>query len=390
METVYLDNAATTQPVSSIMEAIKPYIETDWYNPSVLYSKGGNVKEKIESVRSNVAEEIGAWNDEIYFTSGASESNNWAIRGFVDECITENVKPLIITTHIEHKSILECVKNLYKIYKTAYRYVLVKCTGEIDIEDLEHTLNLASRINSNGEDKIKTLISIGLANSEIGTIQDIKTISHIAHSYNAILHTDATQAFGHVPIDVNILGVDLLTASAQKLGGLKGTGFLYKRRGIDIKPLIYGSQEKGQRGGTENVVGIIAFGEAIKQINYISEYQDISFLRDYMIEKLVKRFGCQVNGSRNNRLPNNVNVTFPQNITGEALIYVLDTDGIYISSGSACNSYSNKPSNVLMSIGLSEEEASRTLRITLSDKITKENIDYFIDRLERAMKLLIL
>lgn len=391
METVYLDNAATTKPVSSIIEAIKPYIETDWYNPSVLYSKGKNVKEKIEEVRSCVAAEIGAaWSDEIYFTSGASESNNWVIHGFIDECKANGIQPVIITTHIEHKSIGKCVKNLLCIESDLEcEYLSVNNYGQVKINELEELLEYF-RIADDGTNRIKVLVSIGMANSEIGTIQDIRIISNIAHRYDAIIHTDATQSFGHIPIDVSILDVDLLTASAQKLGGLKGTGFLYKRRGINIKPLIYGSQEKGQRGGTENVIGIIALGEAIKQVDYAFEYQYISSLRDYMIEKLVKRLGCKVNGSITDRLPNNINATFPQSITGEALIYMLDMCNIYISSGSACNAHSIKPSYVLQAIGLDDYEISKTIRITLPDDINTEQINTVIDEIEKQIQILTL
>lgn len=245
MEAIYLDSAATTKPVDSIIEAIKPYIETDWYNPSALYSKGKKIKDKIEEVRSLVAKELHAKSQELYFTSGATESNHWVIRGFVDECKVEGKQPIIITTHIEHKSIEECIKNLCCIESDLRcEYLSINNYGEIKIRELEEILKYLMKNDVTNETKI--LVSIGMANSEIGTIQNIKEISKMVHRYKAILHTDATQAFGHIPIDVNVLGIDFLTASAQKLGGIKGTGFLYKREGVNIKPLIYGSQEKGQ------------------------------------------------------------------------------------------------------------------------------------------------
>lgn len=382
METIYLDNAATTQPVNSIIEAIKPYIETDWYNPSVLYSKGKNVKEKIESVRADIAKEIGVNANEIYFTSGATESNNWVIRGFIDQCILKNKRPLIITSNIEHSSINKCIDEICKIYKVDYVYMPVNSDGSLDLRKL--CLVLAKQ-------KYKShtkLVSIGMGNNEIGVIQNIASIARLVHDFDGILHTDATQCFGHIPINNQVLCADMISASAQKLGGLKGVGFLYKRDDIEIQPLIYGSQEQGQRGGTENVVGIVALGEAIKQINY-SKTDKVKYLRDYMIEKLVKRFGCQVNGSRNNRLPNNVNVTFPQNITGEALIYMLDMCNIFISSGSACNSHSMKPSYVLQAIGLSDYEISKTIRITLSNQINKQQIDKVVDEIDKQIQVLI-
>lgn len=382
METVYLDNAATTKPVNSIIEAVKPYIESEWYNPSAKYSKGSNVKKKIESVRADIAKEVGVNTNEIYFTSGATESNNWVIRGFVDQCKIEDKKPLIITTNIEHSSIIKCVKEMEKLYAKCV-CIPVKQDGCFDLKSLNAVLEFCENISC-----VKVLVSIGMGNNEIGTIQNIASIANVVHAHDAILHTDATQCFGHIPINNHILCADMISASAQKLGGLKGVGFLYKKEGIEIQPLIYGSQEQGQRGGTENVVGIVALGEAVNQIDY-SKANKIKHLRDYLIKELVERLGCKINGSMTDRLPNNINITFPQSITGEALIYILEADNIYISAGSACNSYSNQPSYVLKAIGLSDEEASKTIRITLSDDITTKQIVFFINQLEKAIELLI-
>lgn len=382
MEIVYLDNAATTKPVNSIIEAVKPYIESEWYNPSAKYSKGSNVKEKIEFVRTKIAKEIGVNTNEIYFTSGATESNNWVIRGFIDQCRMENKQPLIITSDIEHSSIIKCVKAMDKLYARCI-YVPVNQNGYFDLKSLNSILEYCENISC-----VKVLVSVGMGNNEIGTIQDIASIANIVHSYGGILHTDATQCFGHISINNQVLCADMISVSAQKLGGLKGVGFLYKKEGIEIQPLIYGSQEQGQRGGTENVVGIVALGEAIKQIDY-SKTNKIKHLRDYLIKELVERLGCKINGSMTDRLPNNINITFPQSITGEALIYILEADNIYISAGSACNSYSNQPSYVLKAIGLSDEEASKTIRITLSDDITTKQIVFFINQLEKAIELLI-
>lgn len=383
METVYLDNAATTKPVNSIVEAVKPYIESEWYNPSAKYSKGSNVKKKIESVRADIAKEISANSNEIYFTSGATESNNWVIRGFVDQCKIEGKKPLIITTNIEHGSIIKCVKAMEKLYAKCI-YLPVNQNGCFILESLNAVLKFYKDIPC-----VKVLVTIGMGNNEIGTIQDITSIANMVHDYNGVLHTDATQCFGHIPIDNQVLCADMISASAQKFGGLKGIGFLYKKDSIEIQPLIYGSQEQGQRGGTENVVGIVALGEAINQIDY-SKTDKVKHLRNYMIEKLVKRLGCKVNGSITDRLPNNINITFPQSITGEALIYMLDMCNIYISSGSACNAHSIKPSYVLQAIGLDDYEISRTIRITLSDDINKEQIDTVVDEIEKQIQVLTL
>lgn len=383
METVYLDSAATTKPVDSIVEAVKPYIESEWYNPSAKYSKGSDIKKKIESVRADIAKEIGADSNEIYFTSGATESNNWVIRGFVDQCKIEDKKPLIITTNIEHSSIIKCVKAMEKLYAKCI-YLPVNQNGYFNLESLNAVLEFYKDIPC-----VKVLVSIGMGNNEIGTIQDITSIADMVHDYNGILHTDATQCFGHIPINNQVLRADMISASAQKLGGLKGIGFLYKRESVEIQPLIYGSQEQGQRGGTENVVGIVALGEAVNQINY-SKTDKVKHLRNYMIEKLVKRLGCKINGSITDRLPNNINITFPQSITGEALIYMLDMCNIYISSGSACNAHSIKPSYVLQAIGLDDYEISRTIRITLPDDINKEQIDTVVDEIEKQIQVLTL
>ncbi len=383
METVYLDSAATTKPVDSIVEAVKPYIESEWYNPSAKYSKGSNVKKKIESVRTAIAKEIGADSNEIYFTSGATESNNWVIRGFVDQCKIEDKKPLIITTNIEHSSIIKCVKAMEKLYAKCI-YLPVNQNGCFILESLNAVLEFYKDIPC-----VKVLVTIGMGNNEIGTIQDITSIANMVHDYNGILHTDATQCFGHIPINNQVLCADMISASAQKFGGLKGIGFLYKKNNVEIQPLIYGSQEQGQRGGTENVVGIVALGEAINQIDY-SKTDKVKHLRNYMIEKLVKRLGCKVNGSITDRLPNNINITFSQSITGEALIYMLDMCNIYISSGSACNAHSIKPSYVLQAIGLDDYEISRTIRITLPDDINKEQIDTVVDEIEKQIQVLTL
>ena len=383
METVYLDSAATTKPVDSIVEAVKPYIESEWYNPSAKYSKGSDIKKKIESVRADIAKEIGADSNEIYFTSGATESNNWVIRGFVDQCKIEDKKPLIITTNIEHGSIIKCVKAMEKLYAKCI-YLPVNQNGCFILESLNVVLESYKDIPC-----VKVLVTIGMGNNEIGTIQDITSIANMVHDYNGVLHTDATQCFGHIPIDNQVLCADMISVSSQKFGGLKGIGFLYKKNSVEIQPLIYGSQEQGQRGGTENVVGIVALGEAINQIDY-SKADKVKHLRNYMIEKLVKRLGCKVNGSISDRLPNNINATFPQSITGEALIYMLDMCNIYISSGSACNAHSIKPSYVLQAIGLDDYEISRTIRITLPDDINKEQIDTVVDEIEKQIQVLTL
>lgn len=370
---IYLDEASTTKPLSSVVEAIKPYLETYWHNPSSIYSAGSEVKYRVDNVRLKVSKLICADSGEIYFTSGASESNNWVIRGFDDA--NYQYDSAIITTPIEHKSIINAVSN--PALRSSVYFCDVNNDGSIDLESLKNLLDL----NHNK----KILVSIIMANNEIGTVQDIESISKLVHSYDGILHTDATQSIKHIPINVQKMGIDLLSASAQKFGGLKGTGFLYKSSNVELAPLIYGEQEERLRGGTENVIGIIALGEAIRKINYDNSFM-LTILRDNFISQL-KGIGCKVNGSLTNRLPNNINVTFSKNINGENLIYLLDLADIYISSGSACNSRSVDISHVLKAIGLSNEEAMRTIRITLPDDIKGDDIDYVVNEIEKAIKL---
>ena len=376
---IYLDAAATSGygridniVIDAMILAMKKY----WQNPSSLYA--ADVREKIDKCRANVAKFIGAEPNEIYFTSGASESNNWAIRGWVDSHFFSF--KAIITTKIEHKSILDAVNN--DALRSRVYYCNVDEFGFIDCKHLEKLL-----VGCNNE---PVLVSIGLANNEIGTIQPIKEIADLVHKYDGVLHVDATQAVGHIPVNVDELDVDMLSASGHKISPmLKGIGFLYKRECINIHPLIYGSQESGMRGGTENTFGIIGLGEAMCHcdVSY-KKIDEMCDKRDYFINILEYKFDCELNGDSYHRLPNNINVTFPQNITGEAMLYTLDMCDIKISTGSACNSKEIKPSHVLKAIGLSDEQAMRTIRITLPDDITYEDINLVIDEIDKAIKLI--
>lgn len=379
---IYLDTAATNQYrdiddviVSTITNAMK----NDWQNPSSLYTT--NIKDKINKCRANIAEFIGAKPNEIIFTSGASESNNMAIRGWVDNKLINTLQMInVITTPIEHKSIMEAVKN--DALGARIRYCNVDEFGLIDLQDLEAHLHY----NKNEP----TLVVIGMANSEIGTVQNIKQISDLVHRYNGVLYVDATQAIPYMAINVEKLGIDMMGISGHKISPvLKGIGFLYKRNNINMQPLIYGAQENGLRGGTENTFGIVGLNEAIQycKANY-KNIANIKCVRDYLILMLSNKFGCKLNGSHFNRLPNNVNVTFPQNITGESLLYTLDMSDIKISTGSACNSTSIKPSYVLKAIGLSDSEAMRTIRITLSEDTTYEDIEKLMNEIDKAIKII--
>lgn len=378
---IYLDASATTKPLDSVVEAIQLYLKEYWQNPSSLYSAGMKIKLDIEEVRNNVAKLINAKDKEIYFTSGATESNNWALQGFerlYSIPNSDDYNVAVITSKIEHGSILDCTEK--GLYESIISKINVDKYGFVDLKQLEEALERHRKYNR------RILVSIIAANNEIGVLQNLKKISELVHRYGGVFHTDATQWLPHIPIDVEKLGIDMLSASAQKFGGLKGAGFLYIRDGIHIDPLIYGEQERQMRGGTENVIGIIALGEAIKHINYDNDY--ISDLREYFIFALEDKFGCKVNGDRVQRLPNNINVTFPQNVSGEALLYMLDAAGVFISTGSACNSRNIEPSHVLRAIGLSDDEASRTIRITLSEDITIDEIDKTIEQIDKAIKLL--
>lgn len=380
---MYLDNASTTKVKPEVIDAMMPYLKEKWHNPSSLYSDATYAKIAVDDAMNAVADLIGAKLDEIYFTSGGSESNCWAIQGFVNSRVAKHRVPVVITTDIEHKSIIECVKNL-SITVTYFLHVDNK--GFIDIEELEGVIKEAIDKGAAPKD---ILISIQFANNEIGTIQDVARIGSLAHLYGCVFHTDAVQAFGHLWINVDTMGIDMLSASAHKIGGPKGTGVLYIRKNVDIHPLIYGSQMDGMRGGTENVAGIVGMAKAIKLLgNYLSDNEWTSDVRDDFIDML-ENIGCRLNGPRGkNRLPNNINVILPYNINGETLLYSLDVDDIQIGTGSACNSRSIEPSHVLKAIGLTDDEASKCIRITIDSDFADYDTDYVVEAIERSLKVL--
>lgn len=378
---IYLDTASTAKYrdiddaiIKSMTDAMRLY----WRNPSSLYAS--NVREEINKCRSNIAKFICARSDEIYFTSGASESNNMAIRGWVDNAMNILQFVNVITTPIEHKSILNAVQN--NALGARVYYCDVDKHGLVDYKHLENLL-----LEHEYE---PILVSVSMANNEIGTIQAIKEISNIVHKYDGVLHVDATQVFGKVSIDVEESGIDMMSASGHKISPvLKGIGFLYKRNNIKIHPLIYGEQENGLRGGTENTYGIIGLSKAIECCNFSYEFmKEIVDKRDYFIKNLQEKFNCKLNGHSKYRLFNNINVTFPQNINGESLLYMLELSNIQISVGSACNSKSIEPSHVLKAIGLTNEEAMKTVRFTLPDDITYKEIDFVIDEINKTITLI--
>lgn len=376
---MYLDNSATTKVKQEVLDAMMPYMADMWHNPSSLYSNAVSVKKAVDDARNTIAEFINAKSDKnIFFTSGGSESNCWAIRGFINNRLENMRVPYIITTKIEHKSIMECLKNtrLAIVY-----YLDVDVDGFVDLHELDDAISLMLSVGAEPKD---ILVSIQFANNEIGTIQDVINIGNVCNMYGCIFHTDAVQAFGHVYIDVDIMGIDMLSASSHKIGGCKGAGFLYIKDDIEINPLIYGSQMDGMRGGTENVAGIIGMAKAV-ELSDLNDAANLKLVRDYFIDKLVN-IGCRLNGPyKHHRLPNNINIVLPDNIYAENIVYLLDTDGVQVGTGSACNSHSVEPSYVLKAIMLTDDEANSSLRITISDDMTMDDVNNVVDKIKKAI-----
>lgn len=368
---IYLDNAATTKTAPEVVEAMLPYFTEYYGNPSSVYSFASGNKEKINEQRERIAVMLGAAPNEIYFTAGGSESDNWALKATA-EAYAEKGKH-IITTKIEHHAILHTGEYLQKRgYEVTY--LDVDENGLVKLDELEAAIR---------PDTI--LISVMFANNEIGTIEPIKEIGAIAKKHGVLFHTDAVQAFGQVPIDVNECQIDMLSASGHKLNGPKGIGFLYIRKGVKIRSFIHGgAQERKRRAGTENVPGIIGLGTAAARAAATMEERakkEIE-MRDYLISRVLDEIPyTKLNGHPEKRLPNNANFSF-RFIEGESLLIRLDMAGICGSSGSACTSGSLDPSHVLMAIGLPHEIAHGSLRLTLNEEITREEIDYVVEQLK--------
>lgn len=371
---IYLDNAATTKTAPEVVEAMLPYFTEKFGNPSSVYSFSSGNKEDITKQREIIAGALGANANEIYFTAGGSESDNWALKATAEAY--ENKGKHIITTKIEHHAILHTAEYLEK-RGFEVTYVGVDAEGKVKLDELEAAIR---------PDTI--LISVMYANNEIGTIQPIKEIGQIAHDHKILFHTDAVQAFGQVPINVDECHIDMLSASGHKLNGPKGIGFLYIRKGVKIRSFVHGgAQERKRRAGTENVPGIIGLGKAVsravesmdKRTSYEKE------LRDYLIERVMAEIPyTKLNGHKTDRLPNNANFSF-RFIEGESMLIMLDMKGICGSSGSACTSGSLDPSHVLLAIGLPHEIAHGSLRLTLNEEISKDDIDYVVDNLKEIV-----
>ena len=361
---IYLDNAATTRTAPEVVDAMLPYFSQFYGNPSSVYSLANESKKAVADAREIIAESIGAQKQDIYFTAGGSEADNWAIKAAAEAYASKGKH--VITSAIEHHAVLHTCQYLEKKgYEVTY--VGVDENGILKLDELKAAIR---------PDTI--LISVMFANNEIGTIQPIKEIGEIAKEHGIIFHTDAVQAYGQLPIDVNEYHIDMLSASGHKLNGPKGIGFLYIRKGLKLRSLIHGgAQERSRRAGTENVPGIVGLGAAVSRaiatMKKRTEYE--IGLRDYFISEIEAKIPyCRLNGDRQKRLPNNVNIAF-QFIEGESLLIMLDMKGICASSGSACTSGSLDPSHVLLAIGLPHEIAHGSLRLTLSEETTKEDVD---------------
>ena len=374
---IYLDNAATTQVDPKVLEAMLPFFTEYYGNPSAVYSFAETAKKAVEDAREKLAELIHAKKDEIYFTGGGSESDNWALKATAEAY--GNKGKHIITSKIEHHAILHTCEWLEK-HGFEVTYLDVDEKGLVSPEELEKAIR---------PDTI--LISIMAANNEIGTIEPLAEIGEIAHKHGILFHTDAVQAFGHIPLDVDAMHIDMLSASGHKINGPKGIGLLYIRKGVKIRSFIHGgAQERQRRAGTHNVPGIVGFGKAAElalanmdeRIKYETE------LRDYLIKRVSSEIPyTRVNGDLEKRLPNNANFCF-RFIEGESMLILLDQNGICGSSGSACTSGSLDPSHVLLAIGLPHEIAHGSLRLSLSEKTTKEDIDFTIDELKKIIERL--
>ena len=374
---IYLDNAATTKTAKEVVDAMLPYFTEDYGNPSSLYSLGAKSKEAVTKARETIAGTLGAQSNEIYFTAGGSESDNWVFKATADAY--EQKGKHIITSRIEHHAILHTCDYLAK-KGFEITYIDVDENGILKLDELEKAIR---------PDTI--LISVMFANNEIGTIQPIKEIGEIARKHGVLFHTDAVQAYGHVPINVDEYNIDMLSASGHKFNGPKGIGFLYIRKGEKIRSFVHGGQqERGRRAGTENVTGIVGIGAAAERAFRVMEERNKREieLRDYLIAQIEEKIPyCRLNGDRVKRLPNNVNFSF-RFVEGESLLIMLDMEGICASTGSACASGSLDPSHVLLAIGLPHEIAHGSLRLTLGEETTKEELDTVVSALVKIIERL--
>lgn len=374
---IYLDNAATTKTSEEVVAAMLPYFTEYYGNPSSVYEFASESKKAVSNARRTIAETLGAQENEIYFTAGGSEADNWALKATAEAY--QNKGKHIITTKIEHHAILHTAEYLEK-RGFEITYIGVDENGVVKVDELEKAIR---------PDTI--LISVMFANNEIGTIQPIKEIGEIAKKHGILFHTDAVQAYGQLPINVDELHIDMLSSSGHKLNGPKGIGFLYIRKGVKIRSFVHGgAQERKRRAGTENVPGIVGYGKAAEIAAKTMKERTAKEieLRDHLIDRVLAEVPyTRLNGHRTNRLPNNTNFSF-QFVEGESLLILLDNNGICGSSGSACTSGSLDPSHVLLAIGLPHEIAHGSLRLTLSAETTMEDIDFVVDCIKQIIERL--
>lgn len=377
MKNVYMDYSATTPVKKEVLDAMLPYFSEHFGNPSSLYSIAQESNEALEKARGQVASLIGAKANEVFFTAGGSEADNWALEGVADALKDKGNH--IITTKIEHHAILHTAEYLEK-HGIDVTYLDVDAEGRVNPEDVKNAIT----------DKT-VLISIMMVNNEVGTIEPIKEIAEIAHNHGILFHTDAVQALGNVPIDVDNMSIDLMSMSGHKIYGPKGVGALYIRKGTKISNFIHGgAQEMKKRAGTENLAGIVGFGKAaeLAKENLESHINRVSELRDYFISEVTSKIpDTIVNGSMEHRHPGNANISF-EYIEGESMLILLDMNGISVSTGSACSSKSLTPSHVLSAMGIPVERIHGTLRFTIGDPTTKEDIDYVIEKLVEIVQKL--
>lgn len=373
MKQIYLDNAATTQMDEKVVKAMLPYFAKEYGNASSKHTLGTKARKAVENSRKIIAGKIGAKQSEIVFTSGGTEGNNLALKGAFFASYPK--KNYIITTKIEHDSVLNPCIWLEK-QGAKITYLNVNREGFVDLKEIEKAITSKT-----------FLVSIIHGNNETGVIQDIKEIGALCKRKGILFHTDACQSFTKLPIDVNKMNIDLMTLNAHKIHGPKGIGVLYVSEGIKLIPLLHGGgQEAGMRGGTENVPGIVGFAKAV-EISNDKEMSSLKKLRDKLITGLLAIKDVKLNGSFENRLCNNVNVSF-KGINGETLLAYLENKGIYASAGSACLANTNEKSHVLRAIGLSEKEIESSLRITLSKYNTSKEIDFFLGKVKEIVKKL--
>lgn len=377
---IYLDNASTTYVSNEVLNEMLPCFNSLYGNPGSLHSFGRDAMAIVDRARDRVREAINASKaNEIYFTSGGTESDNWAIRGIAHAYANKGKH--IITSQIEHHAILHACEQLEK-EGFEITYLPVDSTGLVSITDLLHAIRKDETI----------LISIMTVNNEVGTIQNIKTIAKIAHDYNILFHTDAVQAIGNVKIDVQDMDIDLMSMSSHKIHGPKGVGALYIKNGVRIEPLLFGgsSQERGKRAGTENVPGIAGFGKAIEIAtkNYLINNKKLHTIRTYFLEKLSEKVQYfQVNGHPQQKSNAILNISF-YGIEGESILMLLDLAGIAVSTASACTSKSLLPSHVLKAMGIPDDIAQSSIRISFGTNISKADVDYVVDKLQEVVEKL--